>query len=54
LNFNLGYALLIRTVFDLNHGALLRLCLQNRVVILFPSPLAFGLIIHFIPIEWTC
>jgi hypothetical protein len=54
LNFNLSYALLIQTVFDLNHRALLWLCLQNRVALLFPGPLVFGLIIHFIPIEWTC
>jgi hypothetical protein len=51
LNLNLCDALLIQTIFDLNHGALLLLCLPNRVACMFSSLLAFSLFIHVISNE---
>jgi hypothetical protein len=54
LDLNLSDALLVRTISDPNHGALLLLCLPNRVMYMFPSLLAFTLVIHFISSEWAC
>jgi hypothetical protein len=43
---------LIQTIFDPNHGALLLLCLPNRVVYMFPSFACFYFV-YTCYIQWT-